>query len=158
MDIFLIIIGILLLIIGLIGCIIPMIPGPPIAYLSLIALHFSDKASFSIKQLFIWLLLVIIIQVGDYFIPMLGVKKFGGSKWGNWGCLIGTLIGVVLFAPWGIIIGPFLGAFIGELLSGKATDLAFKAGFGAFIGFLFGTILKISLCGWFVFCFIHALI
>ncbi len=158
MDIFLIIIGAILLLVGLVGCILPIIPGPPIAYLSIVALHFTDKVSFSAKQLLIWLMLVIIIQVADYFIPMLGVKKLGGTKWGNWGCLIGTLIGVIIFPPWGIVVGPFAGAFIGELLSGKKVDLAFKAGFGAFIGFLFSTILKIALCGWFVFCFIHALI
>ena len=158
MDIFLIIIGILLLLVGLVGCILPIIPGPPIAYLSLIALHFTDKASFTAKQLLIWLLLVIIIQIADYIIPAMGVKQLGGGKWGNWGCLIGTLIGVIFFSPWGIIIGPFVGAFIGEMLSGKSTHHAFKAGFGAFIGFLFSTILKIALCGWFVFCFFHALI
>ena len=158
MDIFLIIIGIILLLVGLVGCVLPIIPGPPMAYLSLVALHFTDKASFSTKQLVIWLLLVIIVQVTDYFIPMMGVKKLGGSRWGNWGCLFGTLIGVIFFPPWGIIIGPFAGAFAGELLSGKSAHLAFKAGFGAFVGFLFSTVLKITLCGWFVFCFIHALI
>lgn len=158
MDIFLIIIGIILLLVGLVGCVLPIIPGPPMAYLSLVALHFTDKASFSTKQLVIWLLLVIIVQITDYFIPMMGVKKLGGSRWGNWGCLFGTLIGVIFFPPWGIIIGPFAGAFAGELLSGKSAHLAFKAGFGAFVGFLFSTVLKITLCGWFVFCFIHALI
>ncbi len=158
MDIFLIIIGIILLILGLIGCILPIIPGPPLSYLALIILQLTDKVAFSYTQLITWLLLVILFQIGDYFIPILGVKKFGGGKWGNWGCLLGTLIGVIFFAPWGIIIGPFVGAFIGELLSGKSSDIALKAGIGAFIGFLFGTVLKITLCGWFIYCFFSALI
>ena len=158
MDILLIIIGIILLAIGLVGCLLPIIPGPPIAYISLVLLHLTDKASFSMKQLTICLLLVIILQIVDYIIPTLGVKKMGGGKWGNWGCLFGTLIGVIFFSPWGIIIGPFVGAFLGEALSGKSSHHAFKAGFGAFIGFLFGTILKLILCGWFIFCFFKALI
>ncbi len=158
MDVFLIIIGILLLLMGFVGCVLPVVPGTPLAYLSLVALHFTSLASFSAKQLIVWLILVVAMQTADYLIPMMGVKKFGGSKYGNWGCLIGTVIGVVFFAPWGILIGPFAGAFVGELIAGKKADLAFKAGFGAFVGFLFGTILKIGLCGWFAFCFIRALV
>ena len=138
MDILLIIIGSICLLAGLIGCIVPMLPGPPIAYMALVLLHFTDKVQFTITQLLLWLLLVIVIQVLDYFIPMFGVKRFGGTSWGNWGCIIGT--------------------FIGELLGGKETHHALKAGFGAFVGFLMGTVLKVAVCGWFIFCFINALI
>lgn len=98
------------------------------------------------------------IQILDYFVPMFGVKRFGGTGWGNWGCIIGTFAGLFLFPPWGVIIGPFAGAFIGELLGGKETGHALKAGFGAFMGFLLGTVLKVAVCGWFIFCFIHALV
>ena len=158
MDILLIIIGSICLLAGLIGCIVPMLPGPPIAYLALVLLHFTDKVQFTITQLFLWLLLVIAIQVLDYFIPMFGVKRFGGNSWGNWGCIICTFAGLFLFPPWGVIIGPFAGAFIGELLGGKETHHALKAGFGAFVGFLMGTVLKVAVCGWFIFCFISALV
>lgn len=158
MDIFLIVIGCLCLLVGFIGCIVPMLPGPPIAYLSLVLLHFTERASFSIGQLFIWFFLVVIIQIFDHFIPILGVKHLGGTRWGNWGCAIGTVLGIIVFPPWGILIGPFLGAVIGELLGGKTTELALRAGFGAFMGFILGTVLKMSLCGWFIYCFIHALI
>ena len=158
MDIFLIVLGIILLIAGLIGCFLPILPGPPLAYLALVALDFTDKVYFTWGQLIFWLVLVIIVQVADYFVPTLGVKKFGGSRYGSWGCLIGTLIGVFMFPPWGIIVGPFAGAFAGEMLSGKQARHALKAGFGAFIGFLFGTIFKLMLWGWFVFCFIQALV
>ena len=158
MDIFLITLGIILLIIGLIGCFLPVLPGPPIAYLALVVLDFSDQVYFTWGQLIFWLILVIIIQVADYFVPTLGVKKFGGTKYGTWGCLAGTLIGIFIFPPWGILVGPFAGAVIGELLSGKEAKHALKAGLGAFLGFLFGTILKIMLWGWFVYCFIRALV
>ena len=158
MDILLIIIGSICLLAGLIGCIVPMLPGPPIAYMALVLLHFTDKVQFTITQLFLWLLLVVAIQVLDYFIPMFGVKRFGGTSLGNWGCIIGTFAGLFLFPPWGVIIGPFAGAFIGELLGGKETHHALKAGFGAFVGFLMGTVLKVAVCGWFIFCFISALV
>ena len=158
MDILLIIIGSICLLAGLIGCIVPMLPGPPIAYMALVLLHFTDKVQFTITQLFLWLLLVVAIQELDYFIPMSGVKRCGGTSWGNWGCIIGTFAGLFLFPPWGVIIGPFAGAFIGELLGGKETHHALKAGFGAFVGFLMGTVLKVAVCGWFIFCFISALV
>lgn len=158
MDIFLIILGIICLIVGLAGCILPMLPGPPVAYVGILFLHFTEQVQFTTSQLLIWLLLVILVQVIDYFIPMLGTKKLGGTKWGTWGCLIGTFLGIFLFPPWGIIIGPFAGAVIGELLGGKETQHALRAGFGAFVGFMLGTIMKFMLCGWFIFVFIRALI
>jgi uncharacterized protein YqgC (DUF456 family) len=97
--------------------------------------------------------------MADYLLPVLGVKKWKGSKWGNIGCIIGTVAGLFLFPPWGIISGPFLGAVLGELiLARKKTSEALKAGFGAFIGFILGTVLKLSVCGWFIFCFIKALV
>lgn len=157
MDILLIILGSICLLAGLAGCILPMLPGPPIAYVALVLLHFTKYAAFSWRQLLLWLFLVIFVQVLDYFIPSMGVKKLGGSKWGNWGCIIGTFAGIFFFPPWGILVGPFLGAVIGELLAGKETGHALKAGLGAFAGFLVGTVLKVALCGWFIFCFISAL-
>jgi len=158
MDILLIVLGSLCLLIGLIGCIVPALPGPPIAYGALILLHLTDKVEFTWKQLIIWLVIVVIVQVIDYFIPTLGTKKLGGTKWGVWGCFFGTFIGLFVFPPWGVILGPFLGAVIGELLGGKETQEALKAGLGAFIGFMVGTILKFMVCGWFIYVFISALI
>ena len=161
MDILFIIIGILCLLIGLAGCFLPVIPGPPVAYAGLLLLHFTDKVQYSTTQLLLWLLLVIILQVLDYFIPMLGSKYSGGTRWGTRGCLAGTIIGL-FFMPWGIILGPFLGpflgAFIGELLGGKETRQALKSGMGSLFGFLFGTVLKCILCGYFAWEFVSALV
>lgn len=157
MDILLIILGVICLIAGFAGCVAPVLPGPPIAYLALLFLHFTDKVSFTTGQLLIWLTVVAIVQIIDYFIPLMGVKKFGGTKWGNWGCLLGSIAGVMFFPPWGIILGPFFGAIAGELLGGKDSSYALKAGFGAFIGFLMGTLLKVITCGWFLFVFFKAL-
>lgn len=158
MDIFLIVLGSIFLLIGLLGCIVPMLPGPPIAYGGILLLHFTERVQFSTSELIIWLVLVIAVQVIDYFIPTLGTKKMGGTKWGMWGCMIGTFLGIFIYPPWGILIGPLAGAVIGELLGGKEAHQAIKAGIGAFIGFMLGTILKFTLCGWFIFVFIRALV
>lgn len=157
MDILLIILGILCLAAGLAGCILPVIPGPPVAYAGLLLLHFTDKASFTTAQLLTWLFVVILLQVLDYFIPMLGSKYSGGSRWGTRGCLIGTVAGL-FFMPWGIILGPFLGAFFGELLGGRETGEALKSGFGSLVGFLLGTVLKFVVCGYFSWLFIETLV
>ena len=136
MDIFLIILGAICLLVGLAGCFLPVLPGPPLSYLGLWLLHFTDKVPFSVTQLVIWGVLVVVVQLLDYLTPVLGTKYGGGSKWGNWGCVIGTIAGIFIFPPWGILFGPFAGAVIGELLGGKKSIDAFKAGIGAFIGFL----------------------
>lgn len=142
LDIILIILGVLCLITGLMGCILPFLPGPPVAYLGLVLLHFTDKVQYTTTQLIVWLLIVLVVQVLDYFTPMLGSKYSGGSRWGNWGCIIGTLIGL-LFLPWGVIFGPFLGAVIGELLGNKEFSQALRSGVGSLIGFPTGNIPEI---------------
>lgn len=157
MDILLIILGAICMIIGLAGCVLPMIPGPPVAYAGLLLLHFTEKAQFTTAQLLTWLFIVILLQVLDYFIPMLGSKYNGGSRWGARGCLIGTVAGL-FFMPWGIILGPFLGAFLGELLGGRKTGQALKSGLGSLFGFLFGTVLKCVVCGYFIWQFVGTLI
>ena len=157
-GIILITLGGICLIIGLLGCIVPMIPGPPISYAGLLLLHITDKVQFSTSQLVIWLLLVVVVQVLDYFTPIIGSKYSGGTKWGSWGCLIGSIVGIVFFSPWGIIIGPFGGAFIGELLGDRSAREALKSGMGALIGFLVGTVFKVVVCGYFVWCFVKALV
>ena len=139
LDIILIILGVLCLITGLMGCILPFLPGPPVAYLGLVLLHFTDKVQYTTTQLIVWLLIVLVVQVLDYFTPMLGI--------------IGTLIGL-LFLPWGVIFGPFLGAVIGELLGNKEFSQALRSGVGSLIGFLLGTFLKFVVCGYFCYQFI----
>ncbi len=149
MDVLLIILSILCLLVGLAGCIVPALPGPPLSYVGLLLLHFTDVVEFSTAQLLIWLVVVVVIQLLDYFVPMLGTKYFGGTKWGSRGCIIGTVIGL-FFMPWGILLGPFLGAFIGELLGGGKAWHALKSGFGSLVGFLIGTVLKCVVCGYFI--------
>lgn len=156
-DILFIIAGVICLIIGLIGSILPGLPGPPLSYAGLLFLHFTDKIQFTTGQLIWWAVLTLLTIIFDYLMPVLGVKKWNGSKWGNIGCIIGIIVGCFIFPPWGILLGPFIGAVLGELvIAGKRTGDAVKAGFGAFIGFLVGTVFKVMVCCWFTYCFINA--
>lgn len=157
MEILLITLGILCLIAGLAGCFLPMLPGPPVAYAGLLLLHFTDKVQFSAAQLLTWLAVVIAMQILDYFVPLLGSKYSGSSRWGTRGCFAGTIAGL-FFMPWGIILGPFLGAFIGELLGGNETRQALKSGIGSLLGFLLGTVLKCIVVGYFIWKFMAALL
>jgi uncharacterized protein YqgC (DUF456 family) len=158
-EITLIVCGAFCLLLGLFGSILPVLPGPPLSYAGLLLLHFTDRVQFSTAQLVFWLVLVLITLLADYVFPVLGVKQWKGTKWGNIGCIFGAMAGVFLFPPWGIMLGPFLGAVAGELIfARRTTSEALKSGLGALLGFIFGTVLKLSVCGWFVFCFVRALI
>lgn len=150
-------IGIICLVVGILGSIFPVLPGPPVAYASLILLHFTNKHPFSINFLVIMGLVVVIVAVLDYVVPVWGTKKFGGSKYGTWGSTIGILVGLFL-GPFGIILGPFFGALAGELIGKKEFNDALKAAFGSFIGFLTGVVMKLALCGVIAFYFIRELV
>ncbi|MGI5975878.1 MAG: DUF456 domain-containing protein [Paludibacter sp.] len=146
METFLIILAFILIVLGILGSILPVLPGVPVSYVGILLLHFTEKVQFTTQFLIFWLVMVILVQVLDYLVPIWGTKKFGGSKRGIWGCAIGMVVGL-FFGPWGIILGPFLGAIVGELSSGKQTQSAIKAGFGSFIGFLLGVISKLIVGG-----------
>lgn len=174
MDIFLIILGAICLLLGLVGCVVPVIPGVPLSYLGLLLLHFTDRVQFSWQFLTIWAVIVVVIQLLDYFIPAWGTKKFGGSKYGVWGSMIGLLLGFFMGPWWGIVIGPFVGAVVGELIyfnrhpqtaidntnpnQNNNLNRALRAGIGSFIGLLTGTILKCICCGMMITYFVKELI
>lgn len=149
MEILWIILAVLLLVGGIAGCILPVLPGAPLSYAGLLLLHFTGIAEFSDAQLIFWLLIVIGLQVLDYLTPILGSKYSGGTEFGNRGCFAGTIIGL-LFMPWGIVVGPFIGAVLGELFGGRRLPEAIRAGIGSFLGFLVGTMLKIVVCFYFL--------
>ena len=149
MELLLYILSALCMLVGLAGCILPMLPGPPLAWLGMLLLHFTDRVDFTVTELVVSALVVIATVVLDYITPMIGTKKFGGGKYGNWGCMIGTVVGL-FFMPLGLILGPFIGAVIGELIAGKPMRAALKAGFGSFVGFLFGTLIKLAVCIYFI--------
>lgn len=149
MDILLIVFAFLLLVAGIAGCVLPLLPGPPLAYAGMLLLHLTDKVHFTTPQLVIWLVVVIVLQVVDYITPLLGSKYSGGTSFGNRGCMAGTLLGL-FFMPWGVIVGPFIGAVVGEMLGGQDLSHAIRAGIGTLLGFLFGTLLKVIVCFYFL--------
>jgi uncharacterized protein YqgC (DUF456 family) len=106
----------------------------------------------------IWAFITIVAVIIDNLIPLWGTKKYGGSKKAVWGSLIGLIAGLFIFPPFGIIIGPFVGAVIGELIDGKETVHALRSGVGAFVGFLGGTLLKLVTSGFMIFYFFKELI
>lgn len=149
MDVLIYVLSFLLLVGGIAGCVLPILPGAPLGYAGLLLLHFTGRADFSMTQLVTWLIIVVILQVVDFITPLLGSKYTGGSEFGNRGCVAGTLIGM-FFLPWGIIVGPFIGAAAGEMLGGSDLLHAIRAGIGSLIGFLVGTLLKVIVCFYFL--------
>ena len=147
MDIALIIIGLAFSIFGLLGCLLPVIPGPPLSYIGLLLLHAAPKYQFSSKFLIIMGVITIVVTVLDNFMPAWSAKRSGGSKRAVWGAMLGLGAGMLIFPPWGLIIGPFLGAVIGELSTGKNSTEALKSGLSTFIGFLGGVVIKLMASG-----------
>ncbi|HMP98959.1 MAG TPA: DUF456 domain-containing protein [Cyclobacteriaceae bacterium] len=156
MDALLIFLGILLLLAGIIGSFVPVLPGPPLAFLALLLQQFKAEAPYSLKFLLIWAGITIGVSVIDYVIPAYGTRVMGGSKYGIWGCFIGLFIGI-WWAPFGLIAGPFLGAFIAELWYNNNSNKALKAAFGSFIGFVAGSLLKLICCVMMCYYFITVL-
>ena len=155
MTIVLIILGLLLALVGLIGCILPIIPGPSISFLALIILSYAKNwEPFSSTFLIIMAGLAILVTILDYVVPVGGAKKYGASKSGVWAAMAGMLIGVFVFPPWGMIMGAFGGALIGELLARKEGREALRAGFGVFVGIMVGTGLKLAFSGTILFFYI----
>ena len=110
MDILLLIIGIILCLVGIVGSFLPILPGPLASWTGLLILNFTSYVSFSFWFLLITFLIAFSISVIDYLIPIIGVKKLGGSNGGQIGATIGLLMGLFILGPIGIILGPFLGA------------------------------------------------
>jgi uncharacterized protein YqgC (DUF456 family) len=158
LDTVLIVIGSLLQIVGLAGCVLPWLAGPPLNFLGLIFLCLAKGwDTFSPTLLIVMGALTLLTMILDYVLPMAGAKKYGSSKRGFWGALFGMVIGVVLFPPFGMIIGAFLGAVVGELTAGKKQAEAMKAGWGVFLGVITALILKLLVSGIMTFFFIKAL-
>lgn len=151
-----IILGIILCIIAILGSVLPLLPGPPIAYVGVLIQQFREPDPFSVRFLIIWAAVVVIVLIMDYVIPVWGTKRFGGTKYGVWGCTIGFLLAFWM-GPLGVIIGPFIGAFIGEMIANQNSRQAFRAALGSFVGFLLGSFLKLVVCFFMLFYIIRSI-
>lgn len=153
-DVALIVAGAACLLVGFVGCVVPVLPGVACAYAALWTLYPTPYA-LSGEKLIVGGIVAVVAIVLDYVVPALGAKKFNCSKWGVFGCMVGTIVGI-FFAPLGIILGPFLGAVAGELFAGKKVPDALIGGIGALVGFIVGVLLKFVACALFTWWFVQA--
>ncbi|MGY8913999.1 MAG: DUF456 domain-containing protein [Flavobacteriales bacterium] len=144
MDILLVILGFVLMLTGILGSFLPVLPGTPISWLGLLLLHLTEVIPMDWLFLGITLGIAILVIALDYIIPVIGTKKFGGSKAGMIGTTIGLIVALIfpILGLFGIIIWPFIGALIGELINRTDHKTALKSAFGSFLGFLTGTFIK----------------
>ncbi len=150
MDILCAVFSFLLILVGVVGCVVPMLPGPAIAYCGVLALLPSGFAPSTAVCIAFGVACAVVLAL-DYVVPAYGAKRFNCSRTGVAGCMVGTVAGI-FFMPWGVVAGPFVGAVVGEVASGKRFAASLVGGMGALLGFLCGTLLKVVYCaacaGW----------
>ena len=143
MTILIIIFSIILLILGVLGSILPVIPGPPLSFVGLLLLHYFTPFEMQEDFLLLFGFSAALITFLDYWLQVYSVKLFGGGRTSTIGVIIGIVLGLFIFPPIGVLVGPFLGAYIGAIIESDFDLLkSFKIAFGSLIGFLGGTILK----------------
>ena len=157
MDIFFIITGLILCIVGLIGSFFPIIPGPITSWIGLVFLHFTTFVPLEIYFLLGTFMIAISIFILDLIIPIIGLKKFGGTRGGQIGAIIGLVIGF-FFGPIGLLAGPFLGALSGEIINKSKINIAIKASFGTLLGFIVGASMKFIISFIFLLAFFQKLL
>ena len=160
MEYFLIVLGIILALAGLVGCFLPIVPGPPMNYAALLLLHFAkDDGAFSPIFLIGFFIITVLVTILDYLIPSIGAKYVGASKYGTIGAFVGMLAGMFIFSatvilvPLGMILGTFIGTILGEYIYGTKHKDAIKSGMASMVGFIVATIMKFSISGIMTFFF-----
>lgn len=150
----------MLLLIGILGCVVPAIPGPALSYAALLLLLPSRFAP-SVGACVLFGIGCVAVLVLDTVVPALGAKRFKCSRWGVAGCMIGTVVGM-FFGVLGLVSGPFIGAVSGEIVAGRSFPESVRGGLGAFLGFLSGVLLKMVYCaicsGWCIYSICEVLI
>ena len=153
-----IVISSILMLLGLAGSILPILPGPPLSFIGLFLLallkHFSPPLTPTL--VIVLAIVTILVIVMDYVIPLLGAKKYGASKWGVWGSVLGMAIGI-FWSPFAMLLGAFIGAVVVEWLVWKTKGEALRAGWGVVVGTLFATVLRLGVSGMMTYYFVRAL-
>jgi len=140
------------IVVGLVGCVVPVVPGPMLAYGALWLPSLFGRG-LSATSLWTGTGVTAVAMVIDYLLPALCAKRFKCTKSGVVGCVIGTIVGL-FFLPLGLILGPFVGTVVGELTVGRNLAEAVHGGVGAFLGFVAGTLSKllaVGVVGWLFF-------
>lgn len=154
MDLLLVSLGGVLMIVGILGSFLPVLPGVPVSWLGLLLLFLAPSLPMDYWFLGITFIIALFIYALNWIIPALGTKRFGGSRAGMIGATIGLVAGLIAPIPFGVIIGPFVGAFIGEIMNNSDRKLAIKAAFGSFIGFLASSFMEFIVAFGFLILFI----
>lgn len=159
MDVLLISIAGFFVLLGIAGSFLPLIPGPLTAWIGILILSFAPSIELENQFLLFSFCISLAVFVLDNIIPVLGVKKFGGGKASIIGSSIGLLSGILFLGPFGLLIGPFLGALVGELIINVNDKKgALKAAYGALIGFFTGIFLKLIVGLAFTYIYIQTLL
>jgi len=156
----LIALGIVALLIGFVGCILPVLPGPPIGFLAILLVWAAQDwqaETFGYVTVLVLAGATILVTILDLMAPVIGAKKYGASKSGIWMSILGMLVGMIFFPPLGMLLGAFFGALAGEYMAGKADGEALKAAWGVFVGTMIGIFLKLAVCGVITFYFVREL-
>jgi uncharacterized protein len=154
----LIVLGLVLAAAGFLACLLPVLPGPALSFAGLLLFAVvSGWQAFDVWFIVSMGVAAVVVSLLDYAVGILGAKKFGASKWGLLGSIVGMLAGLFFFPPFGMFLGAVLGAVGGELLSGKKSRAAIRAGWGVLVGNILGTGVKLAYCAVVLFVYIKAL-
>jgi len=149
LTVLLVVLGVLCILAGLIGCIAPVIPGPPISFAGLILVWGAsgwDTAAFGWITVLVLAIATVLVTIVDTLAPLFGARRYGASSAGVWGSVIGMIVGILGFlpvGPLGMLVGAFVGAWVGELTAGKEGPAALRAAWGVFVGTVMGIVLKL---------------
>lgn len=158
MTVFLIVTGLIVAVMAVVGSIVPVIPGPPLSFAALLLLSYAmNWEPFSTEFLIVTGALALLIVVLDYVLPAEGARRYGASKFGVAGALVGIVAGFLIMPPLGIFIGALLGAVAGELATKKSGHEALRAGWGVFMGFIVGTGIRLAFTLAMLFFYVAAL-
>ncbi len=142
-EVAVLIIGLVINGLGILGCIVPALPGPFISWCSLLLFYLLPEHEISPTTLIVTGVFMLMVSALDYIVPVLGAKQFGSSKEGILGGMIGIVVGLFFFPPLGIILGPLIGTIVGDLIGGGTFTKALNSGIGSMIGFIVGTSIKL---------------
>lgn len=156
MTVALIISGLFFALAGIISCLLPVLPGPLLSYLGLLILSYARNwEPFTTTFLLVMGALALVASILDSFLSAIGARRYGASKWGILGSIAGIVVGLFFIPPWGMVLGAIGGAFLGEVMAGKAAREALRAGWGVFLGNLMGVVLKLVYTGALLFIYIR---
>jgi len=160
-DILLIVLGALCHLAGLAGCVLPILPGPPLSFLGILAVWGArgwEAETFDGWGVLAMGAAALVVSVLDNLAPVIGAKRYGASRLGFWMSVVGTLAGAIFFPPFGLVLGALAGALAGELLVGKPVGQALRAAWGVFVGTMLGILLKVAVSLWMAVHFVLELV